>query len=146
MSDERETRRSGPIGPLPLREMADSLRGFGYDIVPARPGVPPDGSIVARRDLGDRSVLIAIDAGGRIRAEITWLVGEWSSRATIGTIAAVVVDAVTRSVSVTGSIERPEALAGFLHGLGEIARWAGVPDSSPATPGSARESEFDAPP
>jgi hypothetical protein len=127
MSDEREIGQSGPIDPLPLREMADTLREFGYDIDPARPGVSPGGSIVARRDLGERSVLVAVDAGGRVRAEMTWLVGEWPSRGAIGGIAVVIVDSVTRSVSVTATIERPELLARFLAGLGEIAPWAGAP-------------------
>ena len=51
--------------------LADKLREFGYDIEPTQHGVPLSSNLVARRDLEDRAVVIAIAAGGRFRATIS---------------------------------------------------------------------------
>ena len=59
-----------------------ALRGLGYDVEPPQTGDPRARGIVARRDLGDRAVLLAIDAGGRFRVEITWVVEERPARTT----------------------------------------------------------------
>jgi hypothetical protein len=113
--------------------IADRLREIGYDIASPQSGAPPGGSIAARHDLGDRAVMLAIDVGGRFRAEITWLVGEWPSQDEIAGVPVQVVDAVSRAVTVTGQMARPEQLASVINGLGAIASWASV-------------AEFEAPP
>jgi hypothetical protein len=109
-----------------LPSIADRLREIGYDIASPQSGAPPGGSIVARRDLGDRAVVLAIDAGGRFRAEITWVVGEWPSQDEIAGVAVRVVDSVTRAVTVTGQLSGPEQVIEVLTGLGMIVPWADV--------------------
>ncbi len=110
--------------------LADKLREFGYDIEPMQHGVPLSSNLVARRDLEDRAVVIAIDAGGRFRATITWVVGEWPSRDEIAGVPVRVVDAVSRAVTVTGQIDEPERVAEVVAGLRTIAPWASVVESN----------------
>ena len=112
-----------------LPAIADRLREIGYDIASSQSGAPPGGSIVARRDHGDRAVVLAIDAGGRFRAEISWVVGEWPSRDEIAGVPVQVVDAVTREVTVTGQMAGPEQVIEVVTGLGTIASWASVTGS-----------------
>ena len=108
--------------------LEDRLRELGYDIEPTQQGAPPT-AIVARRDLEDRVVVIAIDAGGRFRATITWVVGEWPSRDMIAGVPVRVVDAVSRAVTVTGQLDGPEQVAEAVAGLRTIAAWASVAES-----------------
>ena len=111
--------------------LADRLRDFGYDIVPPQSGEPPGASMVARRDLGDRVVVVAIDVGGRFRATITWVVGEWPSEDEIAGVPVRVIDAVSRAVTVTGTLGVPEQVAEIVAGLRTIAPWAIVGGSDP---------------
>jgi hypothetical protein len=117
-----------------LPGIADRLREIGYDIVSSQSGAPPGDSIVARRDLGDRAVVLAIDASGRFRAEITWVVGEWPSRDEVAGVQVHVVDAVSRAVTVTGQMSGPEQVVAVVSGLGTIASWAGVSGSEVPQP------------
>ena len=119
-------------GALPA--LADRLREIGYDIASSQSGAPAGGSIVARRDLGDRAVVLAIDVGGRFRAEISWVVGEWPSRDEIAGVPVQVVDAVWRVVTVTGQLPGPEHVIDVVTGLGTIASWADVADSEAPPP------------
>jgi hypothetical protein len=121
-------------GALPA--LADRLREIGYDIASSQSGAPAGGSIVARRDLGDRAVVLAIDVGGRFRAEISWVVGEWPSRDEIAGVPVQVVDAVWRAVTVTGQMAGPDQVVAVVSGLGSIASWAGVLGSEPPPPPS----------
>jgi hypothetical protein len=114
--------------------IADRLREIGYDIASSQSSGPPGGTVVARRDLGDRAVVLALDAGGRFRAEITWLVGEWPSRDEIAGAPVQVVDAVSRTVTVTGQMTAPEQVVAVVSGLGTIASWASVADSEVPKP------------
>ena len=117
-----------------LPAIARRLREIGYDIASPQTGAPPGGSIVARRDLGDRAVVLAIDAGGRFRAEITWVVGEWPSQDEIAGVAVQVVDSVSRAVTVTGQLSGPEQVFEVVTGLGTIAPWADVAESEAPPP------------
>ena len=117
-----------------LPAIADSLREMGYDIASSQSGAPPGGSIVARRDLGDRVVMLAIDAGGRFRADLTWIIGEWPSQDEIAGVTVRVVDAVSRAVTVTGQLSGPEQVIEIVTGLGTIASWADVSDSETPPP------------
>ena len=117
-----------------LPAIADRLREIGYDIASPQSGAPPGGSIVVRRDLGDRAVVLAIDAGGRFRADITWVVGEWPSQDEIAGVAVQVVDAVSRAVTVTGQVSGPEQDIAVVTGLGTIASWADVVRSEAPPP------------
>lgn len=120
--------------------LADRLLESGYDIEPTRPGEPPEGSIVARRDSEDRAVVIAVDTGGRFRATITWIVGEWPSRDEVAGVPVRVVDAVSRAVTITAQMESPEQVVGVVDGLDTIAPWASVAAAQP--PGSEPEHQF----
>jgi hypothetical protein len=117
-----------------LPAIADRLREIGYDIASPQSGASPGGSIVARRDLGDRAVLLAIDASGRFRAEITWVVGEWPSRDEVAGVPVQVVDAVSRAVTVTGQMAGPEQVLEVVTGLATIAAWASVAESEAPPP------------
>ena len=117
-----------------LPAIADGLQKIGYDVVSPQSGAPPGGSIVARRDLGDRAVVLAIDAGGRFRAEITWVVGEWPSQDEIAGVAVQVVDAVSRAVTVTGQVSGPGQIFEVVTGLRTIIPWADVADSEVPPP------------
>jgi hypothetical protein len=117
-----------------LPAIADRLREIGYDIVSSQSSASPGGSIVARRDLGDRAVVLAIDAGGRFRAEITWVVGEWPSQDEIAGVTVNVVDAVSRGVTVTGQMSGPEQVVEVVTGLGTIASWVDVANSEAPPP------------
>ena len=119
-----------------LPALADKLREIGYDIASSQSGAPPGGSIVARRDLGDRAVVLAIDVGGRFRAEISWVVGEWPSRDEIAGVPVQVIDAVWRKVTVTGQLAGPDQVVAVVSGLGSITSWAGVLGSKPPPPPS----------
>jgi hypothetical protein len=133
MSNQQDVRR-GPRATSFAADIEDTLRSFGYDIEPPRPGNPPEGNVVARRDLGDRVILFTVDGGGRFRAEITWLVGEWPSRQAIAGVPVRVVDSVTRAVSIAGQAAEPGDLAGVVRGLGDIVPWAVATDDEPASP------------
>ena len=78
--------------------------------------------------------MLAIDAGGRFRAEISWIVGEWPSQDEIAGVAVRVVDAVSRAVTVTGQLSGPEQVFEVVTGLGTIASWAGVAESEAPPP------------
>jgi hypothetical protein len=117
-----------------LPAIADRLREIGYDIASSQSSAPPGGSIVARRDLGDRAVVLAIDAGGRFRAELTWVVGEWPSQDEIAGVAVRVVDAVWRAVTITGQLSELEQVIEIVTGLGTIASWADVADTEAPPP------------
>jgi hypothetical protein len=119
-------------GALPT--IADRLREIGYDTASSQSSASPGGSIVARRDLGDRAVVLAIDAGGRFRAEITWVVGEWPSQDEIAGVTVNVVDAVSRAVTVTGQVSGPEQVVEVVTGLGTIASWVDVANSEAPPP------------
>lgn len=117
-----------------LPAIADRLREIGYDIVSSQSGTPPGSSVVARRDHGDRAVLLAIDTGGRLRAEITWVVGEWPSQDEVAGVPLQVVDTVSRAVTVTGQMARPEQVLEIVAALGAIASWSSVAASEPQPP------------
>jgi hypothetical protein len=117
-----------------LPAIRDRLREIGYDTASPQSGAPPGGSIVVRRDLGDRAVVLAIDAGGRFRAEITWVVGEWPSQDEIADVPVRVVDAVSRAVTVTGQMAGPDQVFAVVSGLGAIASWASVAESEAPPP------------
>lgn len=107
--------------------LADNLRDLGYDIEPAQPGEPPGSSLVARRDLGERSIVVALDTGGRFRIDLTWVIGEWPSQGDLSGVPLRVVETVTRSTNLAGQVAQPEQLLAVLAALGEIVDWAAPP-------------------
>ncbi len=115
-----------------LLAIADTLRDRGYDIVPAQTDGDPIRDIVARRDLADRAVVLAIDASGRFRAAITWVVGEWPSEDVIAGVPVRVVDAVSRTVTITGQTAALDQILPVVAGLDGNAPWASVAAPDPA--------------
>ncbi len=108
--------------PLDLEVLADSLRGMGYDI---EPETPERGSaIIARRDLGERVVMLVIDQAGRFRADLTWLVGEWPAQTALGGSAFRSVERVAREVTLTGHVGTAAEAETVVRALGEIEPWA----------------------
>ncbi|MCA9877769.1 MAG: hypothetical protein KC442_08305, partial [Thermomicrobiales bacterium] len=110
--------------PVDLAALTDSLRAMGYDIEPETPGRPAGSAVIARRDLGERTVLLAIDRAGRFRADLTWLVGEWPAQVTLAGVALRCADRVIREATLTGQLASiAEATAVVAH-LGAIEPWA----------------------
>lgn len=126
--------------------LSAALRSSGYDVEPPRPGDPPWSSIVARRDLEDRGILLTVDRGGRFRIEITWLVGEWPSRQEISGIPVRVVDSVTRAVNLSGQLDEPMRLLDLVAGLGAIVSWASPASGDEVPPGIGPLPECEPPP
>ena len=117
-----------------LLAIADTLRDRGYDIVSSPADGDPIRDFVARRDLADRAVVLAIDASGRFRAAITWVVGEWPSQDTIAGVAVRVVDAVSRTVTITGQTESLDQILPMVAGLDANAPWVSVATPEQAMP------------
>ena len=109
-----------------LMAVADGLRDMGYDIERSPVGGEPIRDLVARRNVGDRAVMLAIDASGRFRAALTWVVGEWPSRDEIGEVPVRVVDAVARTVTVTGQVGTLDRMLSVAAALDRNAPWASV--------------------
>jgi len=120
---------------LDLAALADSLRGMRYDIEPETPERPAGSAIIARSDLGERVVLLAIDQAGRFRADLTWLVGEWPAQVTLGGAALRSVDRVSRGVTLTGHVASLEQALAAVQGLGTIEPWAAPVDVANAASG-----------
>lgn len=111
---------------LDLSALADNLRGMGYDIEPETPerGRPAGSAITARRDLGERVVLVVVDHSGRMRLSLTWLVGEWPAQAAVGGIPFRSVDRVSREVTLTGQVATLDEAVAVVADLGSIEPWA----------------------
>jgi hypothetical protein len=119
---------------LDLTALADSLRGMGYDIEPETPerGRPKGSAIIARRDLGERVVVLVIDQAGRLRTDLTWLVGEWPAEVTLGGTALRSVDRVSREVTLTGQVSSVEQAVAVVRQLGAVEPWAEPGDGAGA--------------
>lgn len=115
--------------------LADTLREMGYDIEPAQPGEPAGAAIVARRDLGDRAIVLVVDAGGRFRISLAWTIGEWATEDELAGVPLRVVDTVSRNTSVAGVVARPEQVLAVVAALGELVEWA----APAAAPGASAE-------
>ena len=126
---------------LDLSSVADSLRAMEYDIEPETPGRPAGSAVIARRDLGARVVVLAIDKAGRVRADLTWLVGEWPGQVTLGGCTLHSADRVSREVTLTGQVASIEQAVAVVRGLGAIEPWA-----APGSVASAASTEIPPPP
>ena len=124
---------------IDLAELADSLRGMGYDIELEKPerGRPAGSAIVARRDLGERVVLLVIDQAGRFRADLSWLVGEWPAQVTLGSASFRSVDRVSREVTLTGQVASTEQAVAAVMAVGTVEPGAAPGDGASAAPGEA---------
>ena len=109
----------------PVRFRAE-LEALGYDVDAAEAVLHGGGSLAARRDLGSRSHLVALDAGGRFRATITVALDEVSGEETVAGVALRVVAETWRSVTVSGTLTEADHLPSLLVALDRLA--TGRPD------------------
>lgn len=105
---------------LSLAAVADNLSRIGYDIEPEQPGDPPHSSVVARRDLGDRVIVVALDAGGRFRIDISSIADEWSQSLSVAGIPVRAVETVRRSLTLTGQIGSGDEASRLLAALSNL--------------------------
>jgi hypothetical protein len=126
--------RSRPQDPLET-----ALRDLGYDVEPPQSGDPRSRGLVARRDLGDRAVLLAIDAGGRFRIEITWVDDERSGEDEVAAVPVRVVDTTTRALTIAGQIEDRARIVDVLTALGSLAGAANAVQSQRPQPNPAAD-------
>lgn len=119
---------------IDLAGLADSLRGMGYDIEPETPerGRLAGSALIARRDLGERVVVLIADQAGRFRVTLTWLVGEWPAQVNVGGLGFRSVDRVSREVTLTGQTATLDEAVTVVRDLGEIESWAAPADVAQA--------------
>ncbi len=99
-----------PWNPDQVRSL---LQARGYDVDPTdtRYG---DHSISARRERAGQAHLLAIDSGGRFRAEVTVTAGETRRAASLGAVPIVIVTQTQRLFTLTGSLPSWGHLPGVL--------------------------------
>lgn len=117
-----------------LRRLSQTLREIGFDIEPPRPGDPPDAGIVARRDLGERVVLLTVDSGGRFRIEVTWTVAEHAAGDEIAGVPVRVVETTNRAVSIAGQVAEMGRMTAVIEALGALVTWASRSGTEPPVP------------
>ena len=109
-----------------------ALEALGYDVErEAAWGEQDGGSLTARRERGGRAYLVVLDAGGRIRAEITVTLDEHARDAAVGDTPLRVTDVTQAFVTVSGTLASMDDLAPVLAALDGIAT-PGLPAVSPA--------------
>lgn len=114
------------------RRARDVLEGMGYDVErEAAWGELDGGSLVARRERAGRAHLVALDAGGRIRAEVTVTLDERAREAAVGDTPLRVTDTAQAFVTVSGTLASLDDLAPVLAALDGIAT-PGLPAVSPS--------------
>jgi hypothetical protein len=75
-----------------------------------------------------------------LRADLTWLVGEWPAQVTLGGWTFRSVDRVSREVTLTGQVASAEQAVAAVRDLGSIESWAAPGDAA-----SAASAEFPPP-
>ena len=118
-------------GAWPPPAIIAALRDHGYDLEQASDTTRR--SAIARRDLGDRVILLAIDGGGRFRIEATWSVEERSARDELATVPVWVVGSVTRTLTITGELDDLAILPEVLSSLHDMLGWGGTASRDPET-------------
>ena len=111
--------------------LPEMLRRFGYDIEAPREGETAGRSIVARRDRGDRVIVLAVDAAGRFRVDIAQVLAERAAQDAIAGAPVRLVETVTRALTIAGTITAWEQMAEFLEELEGFAAEARRPDREP---------------
>src|SRR3954469_23243171 len=103
-----------------LAAVQDNLSRIGYDIEPAQPGDPPHATVVARRDLGDRVIKVAIDAGGRFRFDISTVADEWSRSLIVAGVPVRAVETIRRTLNLTGQISSQDDASRLIAALANL--------------------------
>jgi hypothetical protein len=113
----------------PSAQLAASLRQLGYDLEAT--AAADDGSLIARRDLGDRVIVLALDRSGRFRIEITRTVEEQSAPGEIAGVPVRVVGTITRTVTITGQVADPSHIIAVVSAVEAILGWGGAAGTPP---------------
>jgi hypothetical protein len=109
------------------------LERLGYDVDAAEARLAAArGSVTARRDRGARSDLIALDAGGRFRATVTFATGETSAEEIVAGVPVRVVAEGRRILTVAATLTDAEQVAPVVAALDRLT--GGMPDRR-STPG-----------
>lgn len=106
---------SGPWRWVPST-LAAMLRERGFDVDAAAPP-QPGGSLVARRERGEQAVLVAVDAGGRVRVQLTRVRRETVRHLTIAATELTAVETDQVLLNVTGTLPSVAAFAALLDAL-----------------------------
>jgi hypothetical protein len=134
------TARNSPSWDTAWPNLVETLRRFGFDIEPPRPGEPPASGLIARRDIGERVVLLAIDTSGRFRIEVTWTVAEHAARDEIAGVPVRVVETMERTLTIAGQVDEAERMAAVIAALGALVSWASRSGAEPPVPPAADNS------
>lgn len=147
MSGHEGKRQAPRPGNVALASIEMELRRLGYEVEPERQGAPRGSELIARRNLGNRAILLTVDQAGRFRIDLTRQTGEWPSRENFGGTPVRVVESVTRAVSIAGHVEEAERLLEVVAELGRIVPWAeAVNDDGTTTSDVEPAAEFPPPP
>lgn len=117
--------------------IAAELERLGFDVDRAAARLPEGGgSLTARRDRGDRSQVVTVDAGGRLRARVTAVVAERGERRLIAGARLRVVTRSEAATTMTGTLSDRAQLAAIVAALDAVATPADAPDrpGAPARP------------
>ncbi len=95
--------------------LSEALEAVGYD-VDSRDATLPEGGggLSARRDRADRSVVIAVDAGGRFRLTVTQLLADSASARTVAGVALRLQTQVSRATIAFGEFTDRDQFAALL--------------------------------
>lgn len=98
-----------------------ALEAVGYDVDLRDASLPEGGgSLTARRDRADGTVVIAVDAGGRFRATVTQVLADSGSARTVGGVPLRVQTQVSRATNAFGEFADADQFAALLTGLDDL--------------------------
>jgi hypothetical protein len=97
------------------------LEEAGFDVDRSAQELIGGGSLTARRDRADRTTLLVVDAGGRLRIDLTSRLSERTAPATLGGLSLHGVESTVRSRTLTGRLTAGTDLVRLLAELDELA-------------------------
>ena len=112
-----------------LRNILTAL-GFDVDTSDAR---HDSGSMIARRDRGERSQVVVVDSGGRFRATLTVVLDEAARTEDVAGVTVRVVTETRRSVTVTALLSDADQLVSLVSTVDTFAPPRAPGDDQPAS-------------
>lgn len=98
-----------------------ALEAAGYDVDERDASLPEGGgSLTARRDRANGTVVVAVDAGGRFRATATRLLAESATFRDVAGVALRLQTRVSRATTAVGEVADAEQFAALLAVLDEV--------------------------
>jgi hypothetical protein len=98
--------------------LASTLEAAGFDVDRSTAEtIGGGGSLTGRRERAERAVLVAVDAGGRVRIAVTTRLGETAGSETLGGVALRAIEETTRTRTLTGRLAEPVDLARVVEAL-----------------------------